>query len=212
MKKNLKMRKSKYLIIAVLSFCFIMAGCASETGFIVRHDIQENDIDYLYKNMSENEVFEVFGLPHKTNDFGVVTHYYLTENFNLELDMVNKKLTTATLHTDNGVILIDLPAKEEKTIIKGKYIQPVKQRITESDIRFISDATTSETIQEKLGAPYKIVPYHLDDGFLINSFVYQLEDGNTLRIIYKYDGTVWRVWIEDGQGNETEVLVELEGI
>ena len=205
------MRIIKKLLVFAVLICFFLAGCESDTGYIVRHDIQEDEVDYLYENMPENEVFEVFGLPYKTNDFGVITYYYMMEYFDLQLDMVDKKLVEATVYKKDDVERIDLPENEEKIIIKNQYVLPIKQGITESEIEFITDTSTTELVQKKLGPPHSVKAYHCYDGFLINSFVYRLIDGNSLRVIYNYHGTVGRAWVEDAQGNETEVLVELEG-
>lgn len=205
-------RKVILLTIIIVAFLIIICGCEQKkSGYIVRHDIDKKETEYLYENMSSEEILQVFGLPHKTNTAIITTYYYNTKNFVLQLDMYNGgRLSAAKLYEADDVKNFELPKESIQYINKESYKDLILYNIPKENTSFISEETTSKELQEKFGAPYTYREYKLESGATINAFTYSLKDNETLNILYTYYGAVGRVWIEDSKCDEKEVLVEVE--
>lgn len=195
-----------YLIIGLL----IILGCGTNmVGVIVRHDFTIDDIDYLYVNMKKDDILKIYGLPHKSNSGYITTYYYYTSEIVLKLNIIKDTLIDATLFYKNKGDDIMLPKKAIKEIEIGKYTKNIKKEILYEDIGFITDKTTSLELQEIIGAPIKYEEYKLPDGVTINSFIYDLEGNKDLYILFTYNGTIGRAWIQNGTEEEV-VLVDVD--
>ena len=202
----------KLLIIVLLIVISTTIGCSYNMQHIVRYDINKTELDFLYSDMPERDLFDVFGLPHITRNRGVVkNYYYYIEDIVLHITInTSSNGCWAEISTKEKIEEIDLPNNSKLDIDHNKYLLPINDNISESSLHFINSNTDSSLIQNEIGAPYEIREYSLPDGLVVNSFVYKLNNGSILRIIYFPTSIVCRAWIEDTEGKEIKVIVELQ--
>ncbi|MHB1314320.1 MAG: hypothetical protein ACYCX2_02395 [Christensenellales bacterium] len=203
-------RKSFILIIALFVIMASLQSCTqSKRGYIIRTDLKLDELDYLYNNMPEDELFAALGLPLLTRETRDKFYIYLIEDATLEVHFgADNKLYRASLFGGNSNGSMQLPENSEKAIDKHLHSLPLKENISEADITFIDKTTTVSVLQEKLGAPHGMKPFTEPSGPVLNSYYYKLSNGNLLLFVYEPEGLVLRAWIEDSKGEETKVLVE----
>ena len=206
------MKAINTLVFIFILFLSFLSGCVPSMNYLVRFDINKDEIDVLYKNMPEKEVFELLGLPHRpTIYFDTSSYDYVNEDGILRVDFNYHKLDSATYFGKDDANIIHLKEDKITEIDSDKYLREIKRNISADDLEFINSNTNADELQTGLGPPHKIVEYELD-GFLLNSFAYNLSDGNNLYIIYKQDGIVGKAWIETKDGQTYKEIVKIAGM
>jgi len=197
-------------IILAIVILLNLTACAPSTNYIVRFDINTDDINSLYKDMPEKEVFELLGLPQKSKKYiDTSTHDYVSEKGILRVEFKFSKLETATFFGIDDVDNIQLSDKKVKEIDSEKYLRKINYNISSEDLGFINSDTDSNKIQTSLGPPHYYVKYEAE-GFIANAFVYNLNDGNKLYIVYKQNGLVGIAQIQNKDGGTVKDIVQLE--
>ena len=204
--KGIKITVVIFVLLIMISF---LSGCAARMNHIVRFDVNQDDIDALYKGMPEKEVFELLGLPHRSTIYiDTSTYDYVNESGILRVEFRYFKLDAATYFGKDDVNIIHLNEDKIAQIDSNKYLREIKRDISSDDLEFINSNTNADELQTDLGPPHKITEYNLD-GFMLNSFTYNLSDGNVLYIIYKQDGAIGAAWIETKDGQTYKEIVKL---
>jgi hypothetical protein len=62
----MKVIKKAFLLLFTITLVLGAMSCGSVKNYIVRYDFDSDEIDSLYIDMPENEVFELLGLPHRS--------------------------------------------------------------------------------------------------------------------------------------------------
>jgi len=205
------MKLYQKLILVLIIVVFITTGCKNNMQYIVRYNIDKTEFDCMYSSMSEKDLFDAFGAPHVTRNKGAVNEYfYYVEDIVLHVTINNTSHECwADISSENNKEEIYLPKKGKVDIDHNKYLRSIKS-IDETEIQFIDSKSEASLVQERLGAPHEIEEYTLPNGFVVNSFVYKLKDSNSLYIVYSTKGIVGRAWIEDSEGNEIKIIIEIQ--
>lgn|GEM_PF-3319175 len=197
-----------FILIPVLMLCF--SACVQSMDLIVRFDFNSSDIDTLYKNMPEKEVFELLGLPHRSTIYIDTSSYdYFNEYGILRVEFANHKLKDATFYGLNDANPVRLQEKKTIKIDSDKYLREINYNISSDELEFINSDTNSEKIQTTLGPPHDTAEYDLD-GFILNAFIYNLSDGNKLYIVYKRNGVVGLAQIYNKDEEIVKEIVKME--
>ncbi|MHB1314324.1 MAG: hypothetical protein ACYCX2_02415 [Christensenellales bacterium] len=208
-------KKKLIIIIALLVMIATLISCGqSKRGYIIRDDIKIDEIDYLYKSMTDDDLFAIFGLPIITNESWKTSYYYKVGEATLQIDFhADGIISSATLFGEKNITYIELPEISQKTIDKNLYSLPLKENLSEEDISFVNYLTAISVLQEKLGAPHGIKQFtNPTTRFVGNAFYYKLKSGNLFVFIHTVKGLIGRAWIENRFGEEIEVLIEFSNL
>ena len=194
------------LIILLLG----LVGCTSNMNYIARYDIGQQDFDSLYKNMSEKQAIMLLGLPHRSDQKipGHSSYDFYNGEGVLRIEFYYYELDNATFFGQDEPRA--LPLSEEAILFDSKrYLKKINNNISIGDLDFIVENTNSVELQEKLGPPHKIVDYDIG-GLLLNAFVYEMPDGDSLFVIYKPDGEVAVVQIQNKDGEVVKDIIKFD--
>ena len=207
-----------FLIILVFSFA---SGCKKDESLIVRYDINEDELDIFYDDISSQEVMQAFGLPHySVGNFKQKVYHYYTNDGYIEVYFRNGRYAGNTVAGDNaGLELLNDMKASDKNIgktDKTKYLSEVRHNITQEELKFIKAEITSKDIQSVLGAPHGIELYSLyknnHEENLSNAFLYVLKDREVLKLIYNNKGKIFIAWIENEDSIHIKSLLDTDGI
>lgn len=225
------------LLIVMLLFC---VGCTktdcADKGHIYRSDIEIDDFAFLfddfeyepgkttgidlYKGFRSNtikpkDIFNALGLPASTTDnFGVKEYTYLvgeqydavTVKYKPDEDIIDFD-PSLNISEEYGVELL---AKGDRTIDPNKYKMKKRFNISEEELSFIDESTSSDELQKVLGAPhYYIEAYDVNiEDVYANVFVYELENDNLFKVVYFRTAYIIRAWVEDSDGKQIKLLID----
>ena len=195
-------------IILAIVILLNLTACAPSTNYIVRFDINKDELNCLYNNMSKKEVFEALGQPHRSTEYinSSIYDYFIGDDL-LRMEFKHNNLETAHYFGQDGADPIKLPDKGADEIDKNKYLKMIDYNLSSDDLEFISSDTNYKGIQSTLGPPHYITEYNLD-GVILNAFAYGLKDGNRLIIVYKRNGLVGIVQIQNKDGETVKDIVK----
>ncbi len=160
--------------------------------------------------MPEKEVFELLGLPHRSTVYIDSSSYdYVSENGILRVEFEYFKLKHATFFGMEEATTVPLKEKKTNVINRDKYLREIDTHITSDELEFINRNVNAEKIQSTIGPPHSYIEYNVD-GFELNAFVYNLNAGNKLLLVYKQNGTVGMAQIQDKDGEILKSIVEFE--
>ena len=213
------MKRAITVLFSMLMIISLFAGCAAKNGLIVRNDITEDDLDVFYIGMKQEQVEQALGLPHFTNsgqrfteytynfDGGYIRIYFLGKVYQYN-DMIKYG------ETYQPQAYMDESNENIGKIDPDKYLMEMRDDITESELAFIVEETTSAQLQDQLGAPKSIGHYVVDEEgdeeITCNAYQYEMADGYMFNVCYYGYGNIYRAWIENAEGEETKVLVETD--
>lgn len=166
------------------------------------------------------DIFDALGLPGSTTeDYGVISYTYLagdghsviTIKYIPEEDMADIDLSIDTMESEEDEEnLLMIWSSGGRKIDPGKYKMQKIFDISIDKLEFIGETTTSEEVQQLIGAPH----YYIKHGETSiesapgNAFVYELIDGNIFKIIYFRQGYILRAWVEDKGGKEIKLIID----
>lgn len=166
------------------------------------------------------DVFDALGLPGATTeDYGVISYSYTIGNeydymeikYIPDKDEIDLDMDICSIEDKQGEEnLLLLWSAGDRTIDRGKYKIPKRFDISEDELSFIGKSTTSKEVQQSFGAPHYYIELRETnvEGVRGNAFVYELENGNVLKIIYFRQGYIIRAWMEDSNENEIKIYVD----
>ncbi len=197
-------------ILILMIFILGLVGCTSNMNYIARYDIGQQDFDSLYKKMSEKQAIMLLGLPHRSNQKipGHSSYDFYNGEGLLRIEFYYYKLDNATFFGQDEPRALPLSEKAI-SIDSTRYLKKINNNISTGDLEFIVENTNSVELQEKLGPPHSIVDYDIG-GLLLNAFVYQMTDGNSLFVIYKPDGEVAVVQMQNKDGEVVKDIIEFD--
>ena len=208
-RKTMNVKKIVICLILVI-LLLILNGCVLDKNYLVRFDINSDEVNLLYKNMKKKDTFALLGLPHRsTVNINSATYDYFVQNDLLRLEFKNNKLNEATLLGESNGKTVRLSEKKDEGYNVNQYLKEIHKNICNEDIEFITKNTNAEEIQDELGPPHDVVEYTLKSGLVLNAFSYSLDNKNILYIIYKSSGIVGIAQIENTSGELVKELVEL---
>ena len=211
-------RNLSILFLIVIMITMVFSGCAIKKSLIIRHDIQEDEVDIFYNGISPNKVKQAFGIPHCSHsNFKQTAYIYYVEDGYIKVHFRYGKYVGNTFVNGSNNFLELQPQLEESNDNKGKIdknktLMEVRNDISIEELDFINADTISKELQEVLGAPHEIKLYELTNcnwGENINAVIYSLESEEQFLVVFDNKGKVLLAWTEDEQGTQT-VIAENE--
>lgn len=196
-------------------FAFLFDDCGYEPGVTSGLDIYEGFRDKIFK---PNDIFNALGLPGSTTgNFGVKEYRYVVgkqcDAITIEYSPFNDCLDFYPTFSDiSEEYFIEQLATGKKTIDPNQYKMNKRFDITDDELSFIGENTTSDEIQQALGAPHSFIETYdvkIEDLYG-NVFIYGLKNGKVFKVSYFRQGNILRAWIEDSDGNEIKLFIDRE--
>ena len=199
-------------LIPLLIFC----GCSTKNGYIIRNDIEMEDLEFIYEGTEQRmditlkDMYSVLGQPYSSNGFSVTEYGYRMKEGTVQLkfDKYDQFL---------GAIIYLLENEPEPTpfeigevdIDTNKYKMQIRNDISENELSFIKQDPVSTVVQENLGAPHGSIS-NWDAETRTDVYYYNLTSGNTLKMTYERFGVISQAWIEDKDGDMIETIISYE--
>ena len=205
-------------ILIVIVVVLLLSGCSAKQGAIVRHDITYDDLDIFYMEIKPRDLESALGLPHFFRSDGKDEMYY----YNFDKGYIEVYFTL-NKYRDNSVTLLDQffqphpymnesPLNKQK-IDNNKYMKDIRYNIDINEIEFINIETTSIELQNVLGPPHGMSEYTINEGtsdeFIFTAYLYVLDNDEVFKVCYFDAGNILRAWVEDQDGKEKVVFVEI---
>ena len=203
-------------IITTLILCLLLlfvCGCSTNTAYIIRNDIKMEDLEFIYEgteqrtDISLKDMYSVLGQPYSSHGYSVTEYTYFFEEGGVQIKFDNQDQFL-------GAKMFLLENEPEPTpfeigeveIDEDKYKMEKRNDISESEIVFIGEDTTSVEVQKMLGAPHGSVS-HWEAETRTDVYYYNMTTGNVLKITYERYGVILQAWVEDKKGNLIEALI-----
>lgn len=213
------MKRAITIILSATMIILLFSGCSVKKGFILRNDITEDDLDIFYIGIKQEQVKQALGLPHFSDTGKIATVYtynfdggYIRIFFKGKTYWYNDMIKYEEAYQHQAYM--DESNDNIGKIDPDKYLMDIRDDIIESELAFINDKTTSAELQDKLWAPKSIADYVVDEGtdeeITCDAYQYEMTDGYMFIVCYYGYGNIYRAWIENAEGAETKVLVEVD--
>ena len=206
---RLKLGSMLVLVLLILSVC----GCSPSTSYVIRNDIKMEDLEFIYEGTEQKmditlkDMYSVLGLPYSSHGYSVTEYTYFFKEGGVQIKFDEKDQFL-------GAIIFLLENEPEPTPFEigevefdeNKYKMQIRNDISENEISFIGEDTTSAEVQENLGAPHGSIS-NWEAETRTDVYYYNITSGKTLKITYERYGVISQAWIENKDGEEIEIFI-----